>query len=138
MQNGTVATLYVNAKPQTQNSLTAGHNPGAWISNIFADPRILRLGRWGETGNAATLRGLLKNFYQYNRPLSESELEHNLLNYTNPVASGLILWIPCEEGAGEIVYDKSGHGNYGMLLPAGRLGPTWERLRQWEIRAQTE
>ena len=73
----------------------------------------------------------------YNRALTSSEREWNLFNYHDPVQSGLTLWLPMEEGTGEIVYDKSEYGNNGTLMPAG-AGPTWQRLRQWELRSVIE
>ena len=81
--------------------------------------------------------GLIGEVRIYNRALSAEERRWNMLNYHNPIRSGLVLWLPMEEGAGEIVYDKSGKGNHGTLLPAG-AGPTWQRLRQWELRAAVE
>jgi len=69
----------------------------------------------------------------YNRVLAEEEAKWNMLNYHNPVRDGLVLWLPMEEGSGLTVYDKSGHGNNGSLLPADDP-PTWERVRQWELR----
>lgn len=83
------------------------------------------------------LGGRIKDVMVYKRTLSPDESQWNMFNYHNPVREGLDLWLPMEEGAGEIVYDKSGHGNNGTLLPA-EAGPTWERLRQWELRAAVE
>lgn len=80
---------------------------------------------------------IVDNIRIYNWALSPKEIKWNTLNYHNPIRSGLVLWLPMEEGAGEIVYDKSGHGNHGTLLPAG-AGPTWQRLRQWELRSTIE
>ena len=73
----------------------------------------------------------------YNRVLTAEEREYNAVNYHNPIRSGLNLWLPMEEGTGEITYDKSGNGHNGTLLPAG-TGPTWERPRQWELRSAVE
>jgi len=67
--------------------------------------------------------------------LTPEEVRWNMLNYHNPVhPEKLVLWLPMEEGSGLTVYDKSGHGNNGSLLPADDP-PTWERVRQYEIRA---
>ena len=73
----------------------------------------------------------------YGRALSIQERHYNRLNYHNPIRNGLRLWLPIDEGAGETIFDKSGLGNHATLLPAG-AGPTWERVRQWELRAATE
>ena len=107
--------------------------PDARTNNL----QIGRLrGGWWET---QTINGLINEvrIYNYNRALSAEEIRWNMLNYHNPIRNGLVLWLPMEEGAGEIVKDYSGHGNHGTLLPAG-AGPTWERLRQWELRAAVE
>lgn len=70
--------------------------------------------------------------------LDPDEVRWNHLNYHNPVhPEKLILWLPMEEGAGLTVYDKSGLGNNGDLLPA-LTPPTWERVKQYELRAETE
>ena len=70
--------------------------------------------------------------------LDPDEMRWNTVNYHNPVRPDKLgLWLPMEEGVGEVVYDKSGHGNNGTLLPQG-AGPTWERLRQWELRSAVE
>ena len=84
-----------------------------------------------------SFHGLIDEVRIYNRALSAREVKWNMLNYHNPIRSGLRLWLPMEEGAGEVVYDKSGYGNNGTLLPAG-AGPTWKKLRQWELRAAVE
>ena len=86
----------------------------------------------------ANVNAMVANLRIYNRKLLPQEIQWNTLNYHNPIRSGLVLWLPMEEGAGETTYDKSGNGNNGTLLPAGGLGPTWQRLRQWEIQAQIE
>jgi len=66
--------------------------------------------------------------------LTPEEVKWNLLNYNNPVhPEHLVLWLPMEEGSGLTVYDKSGYGNNGTLLPADDP-PTWQRVRQWELR----
>ncbi|MCD6147907.1 LamG domain-containing protein [bacterium] len=67
--------------------------------------------------------------------LTPEEVKWNLLNYNNPVhPEHFVLWLPLEEGSGGTVYDKSGYGNNGTLLPADDP-PTWQRVRQWELRA---
>lgn len=73
----------------------------------------------------------------YNRVLTTEERAYNMFNYHDPIRSGLVLWLPMEEGTGETIYDRSGNGHNGTLLPAG-AGPTWERIRQWELRAAAE
>jgi len=71
----------------------------------------------------------------YNIALSAEKIRWNMLNYHNPVRDGLVLWLPMEEGSGLTVYDKSGYGNNGSLLPADDP-PTWQRVRQYELRAE--
>jgi len=69
----------------------------------------------------------------YNRALSDEEIRWNRLNYHNPVRDGLVLWLPMEEGVGTTVRDLSGYENHGTIY-----GAVWERVMQWEIRAETE
>jgi len=82
--------------------------------------------------------GLIAITRVYNVVLTLEEMEWNRLNYNNPVRPGnIVLWLPMEEGAGLVTNDHSGLGNNGSLLPA-LTPPTWERVRQYELRAQTE
>lgn len=70
--------------------------------------------------------------------LSLEEVRWNRLNYHNPVRPDkLALWLPMEEGSGLVAADHSGLGNNGALLPA-LTPPTWEQVRQYELRAETE
>ena len=70
--------------------------------------------------------------------LNQEEVKWNRLNYHNPVRPDkLVLWLPMEEGAGLVAADHSGLGNNGALLPVA-TPPTWEQVRQYELRAQTE
>jgi hypothetical protein len=87
----------------------------------------------------AWMHGLIDGVRIYkDYALDLDEIRWNGLNYHNPVRPDkLALWLPMEEGSGETVYDESGYGNHGTLLPAG-AGPTWERVRQYELRAATE
>lgn len=74
----------------------------------------------------------------YNIALIQEEIRWNMLNYNNPVHPGnLVLWLPMEEGTGLVAADHSGLGNNGALLPAP-TPPTWERVKQYELRAETE
>lgn len=81
--------------------------------------------------------GLIPLILIYDRALSAGEIRWNRLNYHNPIQNGLVLWLPMEEGAGLVAADHSGLGNNGTLKPA-LTPPTWEQVRQYELRAQTE
>lgn len=84
------------------------------------------------------LDGLVPLLRIYDCALVQDEIEWNLFNYHNPVRPGnLALWLPMEEGAGLTAFDHSGHGNDGALLPA-LTPPVWDRVKQWELRAETE
>jgi len=84
------------------------------------------------------LDGLIPLLRIYDGVLTLDEIRWNRLNYHNPVRRDkLVLWLPMEEGAGLTTIDRSGHGNNGSLLPAA-TPPTWEQVRQYELRAQTE
>jgi len=79
--------------------------------------------------------GYVYNFETPSHTYTAPVIVHNC-NYHNPVhPEYLRLWLPMEEGSGLTVYDKSGHGNNGSLLPADDP-PTWQRVRQWELRAE--
>lgn len=107
---------------------------------VHADP--LTANRTFEIGRLRTGLNYFKDcmalFRAYNIALTPDELRWNLLNYHNPVRPGnLVLWLPMEEGTGLVATDHSGLGNNGALLPA-LTPPTWERVRQYELRAETE
>ena len=125
---GTTSKLYLNSLLVSTKTdhLTPNIQPG----NAF-------IGNDNVLSPLHAFNGLIDEVRIYNRVLSAEEIKWNMLNYHNPIRSGLVLWLPMEEGAGEIVYDKSGKENHGTLLPAG-TGPTWQRLRQWELRAAVE
>jgi len=70
--------------------------------------------------------------------LTQKDVEWNRLNYHNPVhPEFIVLWFPFEEGAGLVAGDHSGLGNDGALLPA-LSPPTWEPVKKWELRVETE
>ena len=118
---------YFNGELDTEESRSPGN-----IDTLAGPLRI--------TGSKpAYFHGLIDGMRIYiDYTLDPDEIRWNHLNYHNPVRPDkFALWLPMEEGAGEIVYDKSGKGNHGTLLPAG-AGPTWERLRQWELRSALE
>jgi len=78
--------------------------------------------------------GIIDEPRAYSRALSLDELHHNIINYHDPVRSGLILWDRFEEGQGTIAYDSSPTGNNGTLAPAGGP-PEWSRRQKWELRS---
>lgn len=119
--------IYLNGNSEGKNN----HSMGPITLDTFTIgvlKRVTELEHWD---------GLINGVRIYNRALTEAERHWNILNHHNPVRQGLVLWLPMEEGSGEIVYDKSGNGNNGTLLPAG-AGPIWEMLRQWELRSAVE
>jgi len=94
----------------------------------------LYIGRERIDGFGDYFNGTIALVCIYNKTLSEEEIRWNMLNYHNPVhPEHLVLWLPMEEGSGLTVYDKSGNNNNGSLLPADDP-PTWQRVRQWELR----
>jgi len=122
--DGEFLRLYVDgvldvSEPATGNILSPDDNAsiGAPATNHFFNGTI----------------ALVRIYKDY--ALTPEEIRWNMLNYHNPVhPEYLVLWLPLEEGSGGTVYDKSGHGNNGTLLPADDP-PTWTRVRQWELRA---
>ena len=110
----------------------------AYTAGAVASPgKRFMMGRRDNVDSPNWLTGNVPLLMVYNTGLSPQQIEYNFLNYDNPIRDGLVCWLPMEEGVGETVFDKSGFGNHGTLLPAG-AGPTWERLRQWELRAAVE
>jgi len=85
-----------------------------------------------------SLNGKIAFLMAYGIALTADEMRWNVLNYHNPVRRDkLALWLPMEEGAGLTLIDHSGYGTNGALLPAP-TPPTWERVKQYELRAETE
>ena len=128
--DGTALRIFVNNVERGFRQITG-------TIDITTNPFQVSSSVPGDAGFNSAFNGLIAGVEVYNRALSAEEGRWNVLNYHNPIRSGLRLWLPMEEGTGEVVYDKSGHGNNGTLLPAG-AGPTWQRLRQWELRAAVE
>jgi len=127
-RNG-VNYLYVDGIEQTQ---TDNHNWAPYSSGVF----IGRHYTWNDEYMFNGTIALVRIYGDY--ALTPEEIRWNMLNYNNPVhPEYLRLWLPMEEGSGLTVYDKSGHGNNGSLLPADDP-PTWERVRQYELRAEVE
>ena len=124
-----VMTLFINKVAQAITDISG-------VGTIDAVNRPTTLGRAAASASSY-LHSYIALARIYNRALAADEVRWNKLNYHNPIRNGLVLWLPMEEGAGLIVYDKSGFGNNGSLLPA-LTPPTWERVRQWELRAETE
>ncbi len=119
--------VYGDVETMVQRTAVGG------LTNI---PPQLRVGGWRTWANR--YKGLIGFIRIYTLALSQGEVRWNRLNYHNPVRPDkLVLWLPMEEGAGLTTHDKSGFGNNGALLPA-LSPPTWERVKQYELRAQTE
>ncbi|MBW2649333.1 MAG: hypothetical protein JRC53_05940 [Deltaproteobacteria bacterium] len=55
---------------------------------------------------------------QYNRALTDSEIQYLFQNPQSPPTKGLVLWLNFDEGSGDIAYDKSGNGNHGTIYNA--------------------
>lgn len=89
-----------------------------------------------DTGLGGWYRGLLDGAAIYNRAISSLEIRRNMLNYHRLVRNGLVMWFPMEEGNGLTLYDQSGLGNNGSLLPVA-TPPLWVNTRKWELRAES-
>lgn len=59
--------------------------------------------------------GGLKDARIFNRVLADAEVE-DIYNNTNHAVGDEILWLPFNEGEGNIAYDKSGNGNHGTII----------------------
>lgn len=80
--------------------------------------------------------GVVDGFLLYKgQALTLEQHIYNMLNYHTPIRTGLVLWLPLEEGTGLTAYDKSGEGNDGSLMPAV-TPPVWTRVKKWELRAE--
>jgi len=122
--NGTVLSFYINGKLLTAVTVN--------IPSTIDSDESLRIGGGGLPVYPQPMNGEIAFVRIYNRPLSEKEIRYNMLNYHNPVRDGLVLWLDFEEGHGDKVYDKSGHGNHGTIYG----GAKWVRVRQYELRAE--
>jgi len=117
--------LYINgenvASGDYTGSITSDHALQIGGAEVWSDA-------WRYFNGTIALVRIYKDY-----ALTPEEVRWNMLNYHNPAREGLVLWLPMEEGSGGTVYDKSGYGNNGTLLPADDP-PTWQRVRQWELR----
>lgn len=107
------------------------------VPNIDPVNRINAVGAH-YTGGVRNVDGRIAFVRIYDCPLTLGEARWNRLNYHNPVRPGnLLLWLPMEEGSGLTVVDHSGLGHNGDMLPV-LTPPTWERVKQYELRSETE
>lgn len=128
--NNGIAELFLN-KILVGTDTYSAIDTSTWLDK-------LRIGRHNSDGHPErAFKGLIPLVHLYNQALSAEERAWNMVNYHNPIREGLVLWLPMEEGTGLTVYDKSGLGNNGVLMPVA-TPPTWEQVRQWELRAETE
>lgn len=116
----TTGSIYIN---NVLDDSLAAATPSAstqdlWVGDFVAAP-----------GNP--FYGLILFVRVYAGALTQQQRAWNMLNYHNPVRSGLRLWLPFEEGAGTTAEDYSDNANNGSLVN----GPTWERVDMWAPRA---
>lgn len=72
---------------------------------------------WGGSG-WSYFQGFIANITFYNKPLSPSEIQQNMLNPLSPVRDGLIAWYPMLEGFGSVLHDYSGNSNHAQIYQA--------------------
>ena len=126
--NGSKIRLFINGEKYKEFDETNSIDSSSYDVEIGASP-YSGYSDWNFNG----LTALVRIYGDY--ALTPEEVKYNMLNYNRPVhPEYLRLWLPMEEGSGLTVYDKSGHGNNGSLLPADDP-PTWQRVRQYELRA---
>ena len=99
------------------NSLEAQVDISNKIGKVDTDCS-LTLG--SETGDRLFLNGSLSSVRMYNYTLSENEISWNYANPYNPVTGNLTLWLPLDDGTGDIAHDLSNSGNDGLIY-----GATW-------------
>jgi len=94
--------------------------------NDFTNTAPLRLNR----PTAEYMHGYIAWFRYYTRALGKDEIIHNIIEYHNPVRSGLVVWLH-DRIADSTWYDESGHGNNGAIY-----GATKNPITTWELRTK--
>jgi len=89
-----------------------------------------------ESHHAMFFEGCLFSFRIYNRTLSESEILLNLADPDNPVTNGLILWLPLDEGDGNIAHDIGANKNNGLIYGANWVLDTPSLSTVYHIKPQ--
>jgi len=97
--------LYVDGKMEGQVSIS--RKKGYIDTNT---PLIL-----GSEDGSNFFEGYLSSLRIYNRVLSESEILLNYRNPDSPISEGLLLWLPLNEGKGNIAHDVSSARHIGLI-----------------------
>lgn len=95
---------------------------GKWIntvSNSIGLPMMDTTGfpvRIGGNGGSREINGEIASVYMWNRILSDDEILKLYINPDDPPAKeNLVLWLPMKERKGNVIFDKSGNNNNGVV-----------------------
>ena len=126
VQDGTDLHGYVNGMlTATLLGVTSWFNTPALLAATDVEIGLLAGLNADYIGDMALVR-------YYSRPLSQPELQRNIVDLLDPDRTNLEMSLEMEEGQGATVFDKSGNGQDGAIT-----GAVWDRLRKWEVRSQT-
>jgi len=104
---------------------------GTWDHDVHASTSDIIVGGYAfGTGLDYLLRGGIALVRVYNRELSQADVRYNMVNYTSPVRSGLLMWLH-DRIVGDTWHDESPYHNDGTICGAMR-----KELAMWEIRAE--
>jgi hypothetical protein len=106
-----------------------------YVGSIDSSVGGINIGASNSTGINNLLNGSINEVLIYKLGLTDDSIRRNMMEYHNPIKSGLVMWLRFEENTGLTAYDLSGNGNNGSLLPV-LSPPTWSKNKKWEIRSQ--
>lgn len=89
-------------------------------SFVYSDTQLTTPFRLGQTMGYNSFNGDMREFRVWNKALNQSEIQENMDKTLNGNEAGLVLYLPMNEGEGNVLEDKSGNGNNGLIS-----GATW-------------
>jgi len=107
-----IMKIFINSQEKVPSQAV-----GTPSGNLVQSTNNVALGSWFDGVSCCFHRGLTRAARIYNRALTPSEILFNM-NSKTPISDGLVLDLPLNEGAGSIVYDRSGNGNNGTIYGA--------------------
>ena len=116
--------LYINGLEVAGSSLTAGSQ----VDVVDSVPRVAAIGqRPGHWTASEAYGGQMADVRLWNRALGATDLRTAMNQAASPSDVGLVLNWRLDEGFGQVVQDRSGHGNTGYcaLSPYEYNWPTW-------------
>jgi len=106
------AKVYTASVPSTEKTVLEWNPDTATYPQRYKQI-VLGANIWGGE-NMKMMQG---NILIYSRGLSDSEINHNMLNPNNPIRDGLVLWLDARacDTSKNICYDLSGNSNNGTM-----------------------